>query len=164
MSHFAPVRVNDTLVLDFDTRTTFEPDHYAFKVSDPDFDAIFQRIEHEGIAYGSGPRSPDDMAINHRVEDAGSTLRIRMGICWKVLTAYHRMGHASSLSSALRGSLAGASFAGCMRAGVPCGLRRDMPIRAERCSGPMIRVCDPSEPISGRHNRWPTRWRTCTAW
>ena len=32
VSHFAPVRVNDTLVLDFDTRTTFEPHHYAFKV------------------------------------------------------------------------------------------------------------------------------------
>jgi hypothetical protein len=25
VSHFAPVRVNDVLVLDFDTRTTFEP-------------------------------------------------------------------------------------------------------------------------------------------
>ena len=34
VSHFAPVRVNDTLVLDFDTRTRFELHHYAFKVSD----------------------------------------------------------------------------------------------------------------------------------
>jgi hypothetical protein len=66
VSHLAPFRVNDTLVLDVDTGTTFEPHHYAFKVSDPEFDTIFQRIEREGIAYGSGPRSPDNMAINHR--------------------------------------------------------------------------------------------------
>ena len=38
------------------------------------------------------------------------------------------------------------------------------PIGLGRCSGPMIRVSKPSEPISGRHNRWPTRWRACTAW
>ena len=43
VSHFAPVRVNETLVLDFDTRTTFDWQHYAFKVSDGEFDEIFQR-------------------------------------------------------------------------------------------------------------------------
>jgi hypothetical protein len=40
-SHFAPVRVNETLVLDFDTRTTFDWQHYAFKVSDGEFDGYF---------------------------------------------------------------------------------------------------------------------------
>ena len=64
-SHFAPVRVNETLVMDFDTRASFEWHHYAFKVSDREFDAIFGRVKDEGLAYGSGPRSPDDMAINH---------------------------------------------------------------------------------------------------
>ena len=83
VSHFAPVRVNDTLVLDFDTRTTFEPHHYAFKVSDSDFEAIFQRIECEGIAVGSGPRYLTIWRSTTAVEDAGSTLRIRMGICWR---------------------------------------------------------------------------------
>jgi catechol 2,3-dioxygenase-like lactoylglutathione lyase family enzyme len=71
VSHFAPVRVNDTLVLDFDTRATFEPHHYAFKVSDAEFDAIFQRIKDEEIPYGSGPRTCDDMAINHRAGGRG---------------------------------------------------------------------------------------------
>lgn len=65
-SHFAPVRVNETLVLDFDTRTTFDWHHYAFKVSEAEFDEIFQRVRGEGLAYGSGPSSPDDMAINQR--------------------------------------------------------------------------------------------------
>lgn len=65
-SHFAPVRVNDRLTLDFDDADSFEPHHYAFKVSEAEFDRIFGRIRKEGIAYGSGPRSLDDMRINHR--------------------------------------------------------------------------------------------------
>jgi hypothetical protein len=38
--HFAPVRVNDTLTLLFDQDTSFESHHYAFHVSDDEFDAI----------------------------------------------------------------------------------------------------------------------------
>ena len=66
VSHFAPVQVNDRLTLDFDDDDDFEPHHYAFKVSEQEFDEIFGRIRDEGIAYGSGPRSLDDMEINHR--------------------------------------------------------------------------------------------------
>ncbi len=64
--HFAPVRVNDTLTLDFDNRDDFEGHHYAFHVSDEDFDAIFDRIKARSIVYGSGPRDLDDMQINTR--------------------------------------------------------------------------------------------------
>ena len=66
VSRFAPVRVNDTLVLDFDTRAAFEPHHYAFKVSAMKFDAIFQRIKDAGMRYGSSPLSPNNMAVNRR--------------------------------------------------------------------------------------------------
>jgi catechol 2,3-dioxygenase-like lactoylglutathione lyase family enzyme len=86
VSHFAPVRVNETLVMDFDTRPAFEPHHYAFKVGDSEFDAIFQRIEQAGIAYGSGPRSPDDMAINHRRGGRGVYFRDPNGHLLEVLT------------------------------------------------------------------------------
>src|SRR3984957_20466148 len=65
-SHFAPVQVNDGLTLDFDERGDFESHHYAFMVSEIEFDAIFDRVKAEGIAYGSGPRSRTDRAINHR--------------------------------------------------------------------------------------------------
>jgi catechol 2,3-dioxygenase-like lactoylglutathione lyase family enzyme len=64
--HFAPVLVNDTLTLDFDNRDEFESHHYAFHVSDEEFDAIFNRVEADGIPYGSGPRDLDDMQINTR--------------------------------------------------------------------------------------------------
>jgi len=65
-SHFAPVQVNDAMTFDFDDRERFESHHYAFKVSDAEFDAIFGRVKAEGISYGSGPRSRTDMEINHR--------------------------------------------------------------------------------------------------
>src|SRR5262249_50548643 len=66
LSHFAPLRVNDTLTLDFDNDTNFESHHYAFKVDEAEFDGIFDRIRAEGIAYGSGPGSLDDMKIRPR--------------------------------------------------------------------------------------------------
>ena len=65
-TRFSAVRVNDALVLDFDTRAPFEPHHYAFRVEPAEFDAIFKRITDDGIRYGSTPRSPDDMAIGQR--------------------------------------------------------------------------------------------------
>ena len=41
--HFAPVRVNDTLTLDFaDAKGTIAGQHYAFHVSDAEFDAILR--------------------------------------------------------------------------------------------------------------------------
>lgn len=64
--HFAPVRVNDALTLDFDNRDEFESHHYAFHVTDEEFDAIFDRIKAEGVAYGSGPSDLDNGQFNTR--------------------------------------------------------------------------------------------------
>jgi catechol 2,3-dioxygenase-like lactoylglutathione lyase family enzyme len=86
VSHFAPVRVNDALVLDFDTCSAFESHHYAFKVSDPEFDAILQRVKDQGIAYGSGPRSSDNLAINHRSGGRGFYFRDPNRHLFEVLT------------------------------------------------------------------------------
>lgn len=63
---FAPVRVNETLTFDFDEADDFDIHHYAFHVSDPEFDAIFGRIKADGLPYGSEPFSREDMQINHR--------------------------------------------------------------------------------------------------
>src|SRR5215471_2145879 len=40
VSHFAPVRINDTLTIDFDSWDAFERHHYAFKVSEAEFEGI----------------------------------------------------------------------------------------------------------------------------
>src|SRR5258708_7058600 len=66
VSHFAPVKINDTLTVDFDNWDSFERHHYAFKVSEAEFDGIFDRVRSEGLVYGSGPRSAENMEINHR--------------------------------------------------------------------------------------------------
>ena len=63
--HFAPVRVNDTLTLDFaDAKGIIASQHYAFHVSDAEFDAILQRVEDAGLVFGSGPRSLEDEKLN----------------------------------------------------------------------------------------------------
>ena len=86
-SHFAPVRVNDSLTLDFDDRDQFESHHYAFRVTDAEFDAIFDRVKGEGIAYGSGPRSRADGQINQRNGGRGFYFEDPNGHVLEVMTA-----------------------------------------------------------------------------
>jgi catechol 2,3-dioxygenase-like lactoylglutathione lyase family enzyme len=66
VGHFAQVRVNDELALDWDNRERFDSHHYAFVVSDQEFDDIFGRLEKDKVAYGSGPGSSRDGEINRR--------------------------------------------------------------------------------------------------
>ena len=49
VSHFAPVQINDTLTIDFDNWDSFERHHYAFKVSETEFDGIFDRSAAKGL-------------------------------------------------------------------------------------------------------------------
>jgi catechol 2,3-dioxygenase-like lactoylglutathione lyase family enzyme len=62
--HFAPVRVNDTLTLLFDEDDSFDSHHYAFHVSEAEFEIIFERIKKAGLSYGSAPWSLDDGKLN----------------------------------------------------------------------------------------------------
>ena len=86
VSHFAPVRVNGNLTLDFDEASDFEPHHYAFKVSEAEFDAIFGRIKADGVIYGSGPGAFEDMQINHRGGGRGLYFRDPDGHILEILT------------------------------------------------------------------------------
>jgi len=62
---FCPVYVNGGLTLDFDQLDgSFPVQHYCFRVSEADFDAIVKRLENRGIAYRSTPHGPVDLAIN----------------------------------------------------------------------------------------------------
>lgn len=62
---FAAVHVNDTLTLLFDSQKSFETGHYAFHVSDAEFDAIFGRVKDAHLPFGSAPGKFDDGEINH---------------------------------------------------------------------------------------------------
>ena len=86
MGHFAPVRVDDKLTLDFDNREAFESLHYAFHVSDEGFDNIFHRIEQEKVVYGSLPTSQEDMQINNRRGGRGLYFKDANGHSWEILT------------------------------------------------------------------------------
>jgi catechol 2,3-dioxygenase-like lactoylglutathione lyase family enzyme len=62
--HFAPVQINETLTFDFDNHKSFETHHYAFHVSDSEFDAILQRVKESGLVYGSDPWNLENRQLN----------------------------------------------------------------------------------------------------
>jgi catechol 2,3-dioxygenase-like lactoylglutathione lyase family enzyme len=62
---FSPVYVNDGLTLDFiDDDTDFPIQHFCFRVSEREFDAILKRLQAAGIKYRSSVRGPEDMKVN----------------------------------------------------------------------------------------------------
>ena len=75
--HFAPVKVNDILTLDFDDSDNPRSSHYAFLSSDEEFDAILQRIKDEGVVFGSGPRSRNGRGDQPPAPGAWVLLRVR---------------------------------------------------------------------------------------
>jgi hypothetical protein len=72
---FAPVQVNASLTFDFDDRRPFEVHHYAFHVSDDEFDAIFGRVKARGLVFGSDPYAPENMRV--REFNGGRTVYFR---------------------------------------------------------------------------------------
>ena len=84
--HFAPVRVGDGLTMDFDDRDSFESHHYAFHITDAEFNGIFERVKQEGLKYGSGPGSHENMQINERRGGRGFYFEDPNGHLYEVLT------------------------------------------------------------------------------
>jgi catechol 2,3-dioxygenase-like lactoylglutathione lyase family enzyme len=85
--HFAQIRIpSQSLSLDFDNSKSFQPHHYAFKVGEAEFDDIFGRVKEEGLAYGSGPFTPDDMKINNWNGGRGVYFRDPSGHLLELLT------------------------------------------------------------------------------
>jgi catechol 2,3-dioxygenase-like lactoylglutathione lyase family enzyme len=84
--HFAPVKVNDTLTFLFDDDTEFENHHYAFHVSDAEFEAIFGRVRQAGLTYGSAPWSVDDGKLNAWGGGKGVYFRVPDGHLLELMT------------------------------------------------------------------------------
>jgi len=84
--HFAPVKVNDTLTLDFDNRERFDSHHYAFLVSEDDFDVILKRVQDEDVRYGSDPFAQDNGQINHHYGGRGFYFHDANGHSLEVIT------------------------------------------------------------------------------
>ena len=90
-ARFIVVRVNKTLCLDFATSEKFESHHYAFKVSEKEFDEIFVRLRNENIKHGSGPYSSENMKINHDNDGRGVYFRDMNGHLLEMLTADYKI-------------------------------------------------------------------------
>ena len=87
LGQFAPVQIKgQNLTLDFYTGEQFERHHYAFKVSESEFDEIFERVKSQGLVYGSGPSTPEDGTINHWNGGRGVYFRDPNGHLLELLT------------------------------------------------------------------------------
>ncbi|MEU8582435.1 VOC family protein [Streptomyces sp. L500] len=65
---FIPVVLANGVTLDFANvppGAPFAPQHYAFLVSEEEFDAAFARIKEAGLTYWADPRQQKPMEINH---------------------------------------------------------------------------------------------------
>ncbi|QCW76657.1 VOC family protein [Streptomyces sp. S6] len=64
---FVPVVLANDVTLDFSTvpEESITPQHYAFLISEAEFDAAFARIQELGIAYYADPHLKHPGEINH---------------------------------------------------------------------------------------------------
>jgi catechol 2,3-dioxygenase-like lactoylglutathione lyase family enzyme len=95
--YFAQVQINESLTFDF----ADEPEswggigldprmgrshHYAFHVSDAEYEAIFERVKARGIPYGSGPYNHTDGQIYTRRGGRGFYFEDPYGHLLEVMT------------------------------------------------------------------------------
>ncbi|WP_210577030.1 VOC family protein [Streptomyces sp. GESEQ-4] len=63
---FIPVEIPNGVTLDYmDTSGEITPQHYAFLVSEDDFDTIFARIQNAGLTHWADPHHTRPGEINH---------------------------------------------------------------------------------------------------
>jgi catechol 2,3-dioxygenase-like lactoylglutathione lyase family enzyme len=64
-AHFLVIRTANGVCLDFDAATPpIKPEHYAFLVSDPEFDDIFGRVQARGLDYWADPFKQQPGRVN----------------------------------------------------------------------------------------------------
>jgi len=62
--HFLCLETANGVSLDYDNRDSFEPAHYAFLISEEEFDAVFARVEARGLRYWADPGHRHEGVIN----------------------------------------------------------------------------------------------------
>jgi catechol 2,3-dioxygenase-like lactoylglutathione lyase family enzyme len=89
---FSPVYVNEGLTLDFDEADgPFPIQHYCFRVTQPEFDEILERIKAAGMAFRSLPHGADDFKINRAYGGSIVYWNKPEGHIWEMLTvSYER--------------------------------------------------------------------------
>ena len=86
---FSAVYVSDELTVDFDqveAGAQVPLQHYAFRVSEAEFDDLLERLKALGIAWRSTPIGPDDYQINTHGGGRLVYWREPDGHAWEALT------------------------------------------------------------------------------
>jgi catechol 2,3-dioxygenase-like lactoylglutathione lyase family enzyme len=84
--YFAQVRVNESLTLDFSNESDAGTGHYAFHVSEAEYEAIFSRVKAKGLPYGSEPDKHTNGRINTRRGGRGFYFEDPYGHLLEVMT------------------------------------------------------------------------------
>lgn len=91
--HFAQVQVNETLTFDFGDDPEPHSQHYAFHISEAEFEAIFGRVKAKGLPYGSGPYNHTDGQIYTRRGGRGFYFEDPNGHLLEVMTVPETGSH-----------------------------------------------------------------------
>jgi catechol 2,3-dioxygenase-like lactoylglutathione lyase family enzyme len=92
LGHFAVVQVGDTSLDFMDTNDKIERRHFAFLVSEAEFDEIFARINERGIAYWADPFQAQPGAINRWDDGRGLYFADPSGHSLEILTRPYGSG------------------------------------------------------------------------
>jgi catechol 2,3-dioxygenase-like lactoylglutathione lyase family enzyme len=65
VAHFTPITLANNVTLDYDQSDEFDLRHYAFMVSEEEFDAAFARISGGGITFYADPGCRQEGQIYH---------------------------------------------------------------------------------------------------
>ncbi|GAA3769954.1 VOC family protein [Streptomyces chiangmaiensis] len=90
---FIPVQTPNGVTLDYmDTDDSITPQHYAFLVSEDDFDAIFARVRAAGLTYWADPHHDHPGEINHNDGGRGAYFDDPNGHNLEILTRPYGSG------------------------------------------------------------------------
>ncbi|WP_217209217.1 VOC family protein [Streptomyces sp. AC550_RSS872] len=90
---FVPVEIPNGVTLDYaDSPDAITPQHYAFLVSEDDFDTIFHRIREAGLTYWADPYHRRAGEINHNDGGRGTYFEDPNGHNLEILTRPYGSG------------------------------------------------------------------------
>jgi catechol 2,3-dioxygenase-like lactoylglutathione lyase family enzyme len=86
VAHFTPITLANRATLDYDQQDDFRSHHYAFLVSDEEFDAAFARIQDAGITFFADPACQQAGQIYRSHGRRGTYFRDPNGHLMEILT------------------------------------------------------------------------------
>lgn len=96
MGHFAVVQVDDTSLDIVGTDEAITQRHFAFLVSEPEFDAIFERIKKRELTYWADPSRKEPGQINQWDDGRGLYFDDPNGHLLEIITRPYGSGDADA--------------------------------------------------------------------